>query len=251
MTMVDTLERYEIPFFVPVYPPVSYGEWRITRAANVLTKGYWSPVRLCEGLTALLRGEDTWMSMSPVEIESQEIGIRLASGHVAIFGMGMGWAAAATAMEPQVTAVTIVERDPDVLALHQELDVFSQLPPEARAKIRIVECDALDWKPDTPVDTLVPDIWLYLVSDGRVAEVRQMQSNVQAGKIYFWGQELEIARHAVAAGRALDAEGVAATIADFELPLLGPEVPDYAARVENAARQWMQGRWLPGTSAPF
>jgi hypothetical protein len=78
-----------------------------------------------------------------------------------------------------------------------------------------------------------------------------MQDNVQARSIYFWGQELEIARHAVAAGRALDDAGVAATIADFSLPLIGPEFPGYTDKLIAATRQCMMGRWLPGTTPPF
>ena len=102
-----------------------------------------------------------------------------------------------------------------------------------------------------PVDLLLPDIWLPLVSDGRLDEVRRMQANAGAGAIHFWGQEMEIARHAVAAGRALDAVGVAATIAGFGLPLIGANSPDYAAKVEAAARRWMRGRWLPGSEPPW
>jgi hypothetical protein len=73
-----------------------------------------------------------------------------------------------------------------------------------------------------------------------------MQSNVRAKAIYFWGQELEIARHAAAAGRAVDGAGVAATIGATGLPLIGPEFPDYPVKIVAAARRWMKGRWLNG-----
>ncbi len=172
--------------------------------------------------------------------------MRLAHGHVVVFGLGMGWSAVASAVRPEVTAVTVVERDPEVIALHRELDLAAQLAPEARAKIRIVEGDAHAWRPDRPVDLLMPDIWLPLVSDGRVEEVRRMQENVGAAQIYFWGQELEIARHAAAAGRRLDEDGIRATIAAFGLPLIGPAHPGYAERLGQAAERHMRGRWLPG-----
>jgi len=163
---------------------------------------------------------------------------------VLIFGLGMGWAAAATAMRDMVTRVTVVERDPDVLALHRTLGMFEQLPPEARAKLVIVEGDAFAWRPDASVDLLMPDIWLPLVSDGRVDEVARMQAHVGARSIYFWGQELEIARHAAAAGRALDVEGIATTVAEWGLPLLGPDTPDYPAKLAAASARWMRDRLL-------
>ncbi|SFU46815.1 hypothetical protein SAMN02799631_00780 [Methylobacterium sp. 174MFSha1.1] len=246
----DPVSRFETDLFIPRYDPIRKGAWEIRHADLVFCPGYWSGVRLVSGMAALLRDGQSWMSMTPRELESQEIGIRLARGAVAIVGLGMGWAAAATAMREAVTAVTVVEQDEDVLAIHRELDIFAQLPAAARAKIRVVQGDAFRWRPDGPVDLLMPDIWLPFVSDGRVEEVRRMQDNVRAGAVYFWGQELEIARHAVAAGRALDAAGIAATIADFDLPLIGPACPGYPEKLAAAARQCMAGRWLPGTLPP-
>lgn len=238
------LSIFSTDLFLPTYRPMRSGDWELRLADMVLCPGYWSDAKLTVGMAALTRRRETWMSLTPLELESQEIGVRLARGHVAIFGMGMGWSAAVSALRDEVTAVTVVERDDDVLALHRELDVFSQLPPAAQAKIRIVQGDAFTWKPDVPVDLLMPDIWLWLMSDGRVEEVRRMQANVQAKEIYFWGQELEIARHARAAGRPLDAAGIAATVADFGLPLIGPEMPDYPEKLAAAAERNMRGRWL-------
>lgn len=206
--------------------------------------GYWSGPILAAGTATLLRGGENWMSITPLEIESQEIGIRLARGHVLILGLGMGWAASACACIPAVTALTVVERDPDIIALHEALDPFAQLPQAARAKLRLIEADALAYVPDAPVDLLMPDIWRPLVDERRLDEVRAMQANVRAASIYFWGQELEIARRAVAAGRALDEAGIAATIAETGLPLIGPGYPGYAEKLAAAARRWMGDRWL-------
>lgn len=244
LMMLPNLPVFETDLFIPTYRPMRSGDWELRIAGMVLCPGYWSDVRLTVGMAALTREGRTWMSMTPMELESQEIGVRLAHGHVAVFGMGMGWSAAVSALRDEVSAVTVVERDGDVLALHRELDVFSQLPPAARAKIRIIQGDAYEWRPDAPVDLLMPDIWLPLMSDGRVEEVRRMQANVQAEEVYFWGQEMEIARHAVAAGRTLDAQGIADTIVDFGLPLIGLESPGYPEKLAAAAERHMRGRRL-------
>ncbi|QRE76291.1 hypothetical protein [Methylobacterium aquaticum] len=250
MTIPPGLVPFTFDLFVPTYPPLRSGRWALHHGENVLCQGYWSPARLVPHVTALVRGDHTWMSTTPTELESQETGVRLARGHVVVFGLGLGWSAVASALQPEVTAVTVVEIDPEVLALHRDLDLAAQLPPAAREKIRIVEGDAYTWRPDRPVDLLMPDIWLPLLSDGRVEEVRRMQDNVQATSIYFWGQELEIARHAAAAGHALDDDGIRAAIADFALPLIGPALPGYAGRLRQAAARHMRGRWLPGTTPP-
>lgn len=244
MTLPSALTRFETDLFVPSYQPMSSGNWTLRVGGHALIQGYWSPASLVSDFPVLMRGKETWMSITPLELESQEIGIRLAHGHVVILGLGLGWAAAATAMLPEVTRVTVVERDPDVIALHDELDIFAQLPPEARAKVHIAHCDALEYRPDVPVDLLMPDIWLWLVSDGRVDEVRRMQANMDARTIYFWGQELELARHARAAGREFDADGIAAVIADWDLPIIGTDWPDYPALVRQVSDRWMGDRWL-------
>ncbi|AJP72838.1 hypothetical protein [Sphingomonas hengshuiensis] len=231
----DSLTLFATDLFVPRYRPMRSGDWELRCGANVLCPGYWGDVSLVLDIAALTRGHETWMSMTPMEIESQEIGCRLARGYTVVMGMGMGWAAANAALMPEVSRVTVVEYDPDVLAFHAECDVFAQLPPEAAAKVEIMQGDALHWLPDAPVDTLLADIWLPLNGDDRVDEVRRMQANTGADHVYFWGQEMVIARRARALGGALDADTVAAIVRELELPLLGPSLPDYPNRIARAA----------------
>jgi hypothetical protein len=241
---LSALAQHDPGLFVPEYRPMRSGAWELRQTPNVLCQGYWGPPVLVPCISALIRNGEVWMSITPMELESQAIGITEARGAVVIYGLGMGWAAAATALSADVTAVTVVEFDPAVIALHEELDIFAQLPPDARAKVRIEQGDAYAWRTQGAVDLLMPDIWLPLVSDGRVDEVGRMQENVRAKSIYFWGQEMEIARHAVAAGRAIDDAGIAATVADFGLPLAGLGTQDYAMRTAIAAERWMNGRWF-------
>lgn len=242
---IDTLPRAEV---AALYRPQRSGSWELTLTPLVLCPSYWGPARLVENMAALRRNDDVWMSLSPLEMESQSIGVAAARGHVVIMGLGMGWAAAECALDNDVTQVTVIERDPDVIALHRELALFDRLPGGLGGKVRIVSGDALEWRPDAPVDLLMPDIWLPLVSENdRAAEVAQMQANVGAAAIYFWGQEMEIARQAAARGLEIDDAGIAAIIRIWGLPLVGPETPDYAARTRAAAKAWMRGNWLPGT----
>jgi hypothetical protein len=238
------LPQFQTDLFLPRYRPMRWGEWEIRISEMNLVRGYWSDMVLAQDMAALLRGDQAWMSMTPYEIESQEIGVRLARGHVLICGLGMGWSAMVCALRDDVTEVTVVERDPEVIGLFSALEVTEQLPDAVRRKIHIVEGDAFAFRPSSRVDLLMPDIWYPLVSDGRVQEVQRMQANVAAAAVYFWGQEMELARHARAAGRAIDDDGLAATIADFGLPLIGPAFADYASRVATVAERWMNDRWL-------
>ena len=140
---------YETDLFRPVYRPMQGDRWRLDVTPMCMAPGYWSGPRLVTDMAALVRIEDegksirTWMSMTPIEIESQELGCRAAFGHTVVMGMGMGWATANSALRPDVTAVTVVEFDAEVIAVIGEIGVFEQLPPEARAKITVVRGDAL------------------------------------------------------------------------------------------------------------
>jgi hypothetical protein len=220
--------------------------WIVRRwGKDIPLRGYWSPLSLASDVISLDRGSDTWMSLMPVEIESQQIAVDCAAGHVAVFGLGLGWSAALCALKDEVEAVTVVERDSSLIALHERLDLFGRLRGGAGAKVEIVQADAFTWRPDRSVDLLAADIWLPIVGGDRVEEVRRMQSNVGAGRVYFWGQELEIARHAVAAGRLrLDDGEIADTVRELGLPLAGLDSSGYAARLRSAVDQWMEGHWF-------
>lgn len=236
---------FEPPLFQPRYTPMQAQDWQLRLVPLIIVRGYWGTTAVATDMAVLTRrrpdgGHDTWMSMSPMELESQEVGCLEARGHTVVMGLGLGWAAAAAAMNPAVTAVTVVEMDRAVLDLHQRLCLFEQLPAAARDKLRVVEGDALEWTPDRPVDFLMPDIWLPLYSGpGRVEEVRRMQANTRAPLIYFWGQELVLA--ALARDRlgvpvqALDAGTLRRAAALTGLPLAGLDRPDYADKLRTAA----------------
>ncbi len=50
----------------------------------------------------------------------------------------------------------------------------------------------MEWQPDETVDFLYADIWRSLAEAETLDQVRQMQANIAAKQIYFWGQELTI-----------------------------------------------------------
>lgn len=107
---------FQMPWHQPAYLVGQIGPWRIVHGGVGLDRGYYSGTCLSVGSPALLRrnaagGWDTWMSMSPYEVESQELACRYAYGHTVVMGLGMGWVAANIALNPAVTKVTVVERE--------------------------------------------------------------------------------------------------------------------------------------------
>lgn len=239
------LTPFVTDLFVPRYQPCEVGRWQLRVAPMLIGSGYWSPALMTTDTAALFRREADgdprcWMSMTPMEIESQEIGVRAATGHTVVMGMGMGWATVNAALRPEVTRVTLVELDPDVIEVNRRIGLFDQLPAEVVAKIDIVNGDALDYRSDEPADTLMTDIWLPINGDERMEQSRVMARNTGARRVYVWGQELAIARRARALGLELTHGTVARIVAEFDLPLIGPERPDYPALIARAAGKWLK-----------
>ncbi|PWC87836.1 hypothetical protein TSH100_09575 [Azospirillum sp. TSH100] len=242
---MSSLTPFVTDLFVPRYQSCEVGRWRLRMAPLLVSAGYWSPALMTTDTAALLRREADgeyrcWMSMTPMEIESQEIGVRAATGHTVVMGMGMGWATVNAALRPEVTKVTLLELDPDVIEVNRRIGLFDQLPAEIVAKIDIVNGDALAYCGDEPADTLMTDIWLPINGDERMAQSRIMARNTRAARVYVWGQELAIARRARALGLELTEETVARIVAEFDLPLIGPERSDYPDLIARAAAKWLK-----------
>lgn len=185
--------------YIPRYKEGRVGDWKITHSRFNLARGYRSGSWAVSNMSTLLRSTggttpswETWMSLSPLEVESQELGCRYARGYTVVMGLGMGWVPVNIALSAGVDRVTVVERDPEVIDLIGKSGALDELPTHALNKLQIVEADALDWRPTEPVDFLYADIWRDLAEPQALDEVRCMHQNVRADAIYYWGQELTI-----------------------------------------------------------
>lgn len=233
--------------YLPGYSESRVGRWRLSRSGIILDHGYHSGLWATCDMPVLLRDVDgcgqsweTWMSLSPHEIESQELGCLYANGHTVVMGLGMGWVAVNMALNPGVKRVSVIESDPEVIALFNQSGALDGLPAPITEKIRIILADALEWQPDEPVDFLYADIWRCLEEPQTLDDVRRMQANVKASTIYFWGQELTI--HTLAGEKCSDSStwdvAVKRCVAEkIALPLLLPEEVDYPQMIATVVRQ--------------
>ena len=241
-----TSRPFTTDLWLPAYRDGTWGGWVSGTAFLAGARGYWGDLydpfqsAILTGPTG--SGAATWMSIVPMEVESQETGIAAAHGHTAVLGLGMGWAAANVALNPAVERVTVVERDADVIALIAALGILDQLPPPVRGKIAIVESDAFDWRPDAPVDSLQADIWAKVVEPGKWDDVHRLQAGIGAASLYFWGQEMELYRLACREASAIPAGLSDADIARLAtqtgLPLVLSRKPGLAARISAGAPWW-------------
>lgn len=112
---------------------------------------------------------DDWtlmMSDTPFELRSAYGFMGAATGDVLILGLGLGATTVPVLHKPNVTSVTIVEKNPDVIAMVAPA-LREHLPHRIHRKMRVVEADAFTWKPSKgeSFDTMWFDIWPEISED--------------------------------------------------------------------------------------
>lgn len=113
---------------------------------------------------AVLEAGREWMTVTPNEVETMREAVAEARGRVCAFGLGLGYFALMAALKPEVSSVTIVERDPGVIALFQE-HILPQFPDPG--KVRLVQADAFDFasRRMEQIEYAFVDLW-HDVADG-------------------------------------------------------------------------------------
>ena len=128
------------------------------------------------------------MSIKPSEIESTRKAVDAAFGRVVTFGLGLGYFAFMAARKPGVSSVTVVERDPAVIALFRE-HILPQIPE--KGKITVVEADAFDYldhtMPEARPDFVFMDIW-HDIADGvpLYVRARTRESRFPGVRFMYW-----------------------------------------------------------------
>lgn len=114
---------------------------------------------------AVLEGGREWMLITPNEINTMKAPIAASHGRVLTFGLGLGYFALHASEKPEVTEVTVVERDERVIGLFREY-ILPQFPH--RDKLRVVRADAFAYAGEhlgDGFDTVFTDLW-HDPSDG-------------------------------------------------------------------------------------
>lgn len=107
-----------------------------------------------------------WMTVTPNEINTMKKAIGNAHGNALTFGLGLGYYTYMVSEKSEVDAVTVVERDPEVIELFENII----LPQFAnRRKITVVNADAFEFADKNlgngGFDHIFTDLW-HDPSDG-------------------------------------------------------------------------------------
>ena len=106
---------------------------------------------------ALNEKGETWMALIPSEINTMENAIKAAKGNVLVYGLGIGYYLYMISLKKEVTSITVVEKDKDVIKVFND----SLKHNFNMKKIKIIESDALDYedKCNEHYDYVFTDLW--------------------------------------------------------------------------------------------
>jgi hypothetical protein len=185
----EIIDRWTLPWpeiRVPSYRLGRVGSWELKRQFQPVLRGYFRGPQVATENYMLTRGDRVWMSLSPVEIESLAPHISQMRGHVVIAGLGMGLALYNSLLRRAVRHVTVLEHDPDVIALFDTIRGPDWPSPD---RFAIEVADAREWRPPEPVDYLYADIWDKLGAPEAAADTRAICRNLRPKSAGYWGME--------------------------------------------------------------
>ena len=184
------------------FPQAMQGRWEMTRMAYEPYELFVRDDLLClpDGreiprlgyfdrrfaYPAVLEGGREWMTVTPNEVATMAPALSQVRGRVAVMGLGLGYFAFMASEKNDVRAVTVVERDADVIALFER----HLLPQFAhREKVRLVCADAFDLAQAglDGFDCAFVDLW-HDVSDGAPMYLRMkaLEARSPGVRFFYW-----------------------------------------------------------------
>jgi hypothetical protein len=126
-------------------------------------------------------GGRVWMSLTPMEVQSSYMPIRLASGRVGTAGLGLGYFVQRVLTKPEVEQVVVYELKTEVLDFYTQ--TFGQHPKlELRhANARLIEREQFDF--------FYADIYRQLLTPQAIADMATLCSVNQIERYHWWSIE--------------------------------------------------------------
>ena len=181
---------------VPTWQTGRYGKWELMEQSIPLLRGYFRGLQpMTRKNVALLDAEqdELWMSVTPMELESQAPAIAAAHGNVLVGGLGMGVYLYNVMQKSNVKRILVIERDESII------DMLFQNGMKHWGGVywTIVVGDILDTKIESEVSKHGPfdfgyfDIWPNLGDARAWNDIRFMAELYKPTSFMWWGMELD------------------------------------------------------------
>lgn len=209
VTQLSNEKYLSDPYLVNIkIPRARLGSWELTSARYQSYEGLiWNDIQVYKDLKEIpslaffsepfefpcvTENGREWMAIKPNEIETMRLPIEKAHGNVVTLGLGMGYFTYMVSEKQDVSSVTVIERDENVIELFK---AFIHPQFKNKDKIRIINCDAFDYL-DTlnalsSVDYLFADIW-HDASDGfpLYLRIKKYEERLRNIRFEYWIEEM-------------------------------------------------------------
>lgn len=128
-----------------------------------------------------------WMTVTPSELGTMTRDVKAAFGKTVVFGLGLGYYAFMASEKPEVSDVTVIEREESVISLFREF-ILPQFPH--RSKVKILRADAFEYARHMGgerYDCAYVDIW-HDVLDGvpMYLQMKRLEKESPQTKFLYW-----------------------------------------------------------------
>lgn len=139
------------------------------------------------GYPCIKEKDEVWMSITPNEINTMKNSIENVSGNVLVLGLGLGYYPYMISMKDNVSGITIIENNEDIIELFTQY-ILPQF--EHKEKIKIIKQDAFEYLSslaDGQFDFCFADLW-FSVNDGTALylKLKVYQKKFRKTKFYYW-----------------------------------------------------------------
>lgn len=186
---------------LPKYQEGRYGPWSISRGGPPVLRGYFNGVQPVSNENYVLkrhRGEQatTWMSLTPLEVESHMPHIAAARGHTVVVGLGLGLHLYNVLQRPEVTSVVVIEREESVLRLMRKRSDMYRWPNIEKLRAVIVgdafrALTAKKVRKYGAVDSFYVDIWDTLGTEQARSHMVTLCKLYEPTAASWWGMEMD------------------------------------------------------------
>ena len=134
----------------------------------------------------LKENHEAWMSVTPNEIYTMQKPIEEAAGNVLTLGLGIGYYAYMVSQKPDVSHVTIIEKEPAVIKLFETV-ILPQF--EHKEKITVIQADAMEYMEaleDGQFDYCFADIWIGCYDYIPYLTLKKICKKFESIKMSYW-----------------------------------------------------------------
>jgi len=127
--------------------------------------------------------EEPWMSLTPMELFSLRPGTKLTKGHTVIAGLGLGHQLIEVSHRPTVRAITLVEKNPELVSWLLPR-IRTHMDP--RVPLRVIVGSAYDIVPQLTADVALIDIFPRY-GGNRETWRYKTRGCPAIGRVWVWG----------------------------------------------------------------